>query len=186
MDLNDRFLVAMPEYGKKDIFSRSVVYITDHVQDTGTVGVIINKPTGTFLPEAFKYSSNIEFIAKDEVLSKQQIFVGGPLAKTTGYVLNQTNIEGVGKLFELVDNKDLLFGLSLYARTNDLFISVGYSSWRANQLEQELASNTWLVLDIPSEEMFAIPANRRYAEALKRLGMNDISLLYHGESGVDQ
>ena len=44
LNLTNYFLVASP-FANNNLYTKNIVYITDHDENNGAVGVIINRPT---------------------------------------------------------------------------------------------------------------------------------------------
>ena len=57
-------------------------------------------------------------------------------------------------------------------------ITLGYSSWEAGQLEQELAENTWLTIPADSEIIFHTDCDKRAGAAASIIGL-DLAMLSH-------
>ena len=60
-------------------------------------------------------------------------------------------------------------------------MSVGYAGWSAGQLEQEILKNGWLTVAADPAIMFEMPIEKRFAAAIKLLGIDPIMLT--GEAG---
>ena len=63
---------------------------------------------------------------------------------------------------------------------DDLFISVGYAAWSTAQIEAEICRNSWLVVKADTDLIFDVDPVSRYDEALRLLGIKNISHLYVG------
>ena len=55
---------------------------------------------------------------------------------------------------------------------NKTLATIGYSGWKKDQLERELADNAWLVVPADQHIMFDIPVGERYQAARKLLGID--------------
>ena len=51
-------------------------------------------------------------------------------------------------------------------------MTLGYSGWRAGQLEEEIGRNGWLTVDAQPELIFDTPIEQRYERALALLGID--------------
>ena len=103
LNLTNHFLVAMPSLNS-DMFSSSVVYVTEHTVDSGAVGVIINKPLGKTLKNAFK---GVDFGEYHPKWSDSSLYLGGPISNDNGCVLHRKRDDS-DKLFELTNNRNVL------------------------------------------------------------------------------
>ncbi len=175
MILSNHFLVAMPS-AQTDLFTNSVVYITEHSNVSGTVGVIINKPLGKTLKSAFQ---DIDLSEYNPKWGENPLYLGGPISSDNGFVLHRL-IDTPGKLFELTNNKNVLDEIATSNFRDNLFVSAGYCSWSALQLENEIVNNHWLVVKADTSLIFDVDPLNRYIEALKLAGIRDISRLYCG------
>ena len=66
--------------------------------------------------------------------------------------------------------------LSPRAKGRNALVTLGYAGWGAGQLEQELASNTWLSGPASADIVFRTPAERRWLAAAELIGV-DLHLL---------
>ncbi|HMT02691.1 MAG TPA: YqgE/AlgH family protein [Burkholderiales bacterium] len=173
MNLTNHFLVAMPSFNHGDIFSGSVVCITEHNGSNGAVGVIINKPVGRTLINAFH---GVDLAKYNPNWLKRPLYLGGPINSSHGFVLHYKFNDG--KLFELTDNKNILTQIANGNNKDQLFVSVGYAAWQQFQVESEIIHNEWLVVKADAGLIFDVDPINRYDEALKLLGINNISQLY--------
>ena len=179
MNLTDHFLVAMPNL-QDNFFTSSVVYVTRHTMMHGAVGVIINKPLGKKLKNAF---ADLDFSQYNPNWSENLLYLGGPVSSDNGFVLHRTSARQSNDdiLFELTGNRDVLTEIAQSNNKNDLFVSVGYTAWGASQIEEEVCKNDWLVVKSDSSLIFDVDVDNRYNAALKQLGISDPSRLYYGE-----
>ncbi len=133
-------LIAEPAIIGDVSFNRSIVLIADHSQD-GSIGFILNKP--------LEYTIN-ELVP--EVEATYKVYNGGPVEQDNLYFIHKIpklipeSIEislGIfwggdfSKVAELISNGDI--------NENDIRFFLGYSGWEANQLEEELKANSWVV-----------------------------------------
>lgn len=133
-------LVAEPSLTGDIAFNRSVVLLADHNKE-GSVGFILNKPLGYTLNDLIP-----------EINGSFKIYNGGPIEQDNLYFIhniphlipNSIEIaEGIywGGCFE--STKDLI-NTGKITRNNIRFF-LGYSGWDAEQLQDELESNSWII-----------------------------------------
>jgi putative transcriptional regulator len=174
MKLTNHFLIAQVAL-KSTVFADSVVYVTEHSEYIGAVGVVINKPLSNSLANVFE---NIDIADYNKNWLQNNLYWGGPVKPSNGFFLRQTNELEPSELectkFELTGNKDYLTELT--AR-NNLFMSIGYSMWNPTQLENEILNNDWIVTQSIPEIIFNVSPEQRYSEALKTVGIRDMSRL---------
>ena len=53
---------------------------------------------------------------------------------------------------------------------NDVIFFQGYSGWDINQLNEEISSDSWIVLDEPDLNIFELSGKKSWAKILKKLG----------------
>lgn len=178
LNLTDHFLVAMPSLDD-EIFKESVVYITSYTEANGSIGVIVNKPLDKKLNNAFK---NLDFSSYNPNWPDKPLYLGGPTNANNGFVLHRTDNSACDEtLFQLTNDRSVLSEIANSADKNNLFVSIGYSSWSQQQLEREIINNDWLVVKANPELIYDVKPSERYAEALKMLGVSNLSYLYANE-----
>jgi putative transcriptional regulator len=135
-------LVAEPSILGDVSFNRSVVFLAEHNAE-GSVGFIMNKPL----------SYTIEDLIP-EIEASFVVYNGGPVEQDNLYFIHNTPklipesveiADGIfwGGDFEITKN---LINDGKLTKNNIRFF-LGYSGWNANQLEQELKENAWLVVE---------------------------------------
>jgi len=151
-----KLLVASPLLTDPN-FYRTVVLILQH-DDTGAVGVVLNRPTSSpiraHLPEW-----------EDAVIEPAVVFVGGPVeqAIAIGLAVSGTEPAGVDGVW-LVDLEAPPPGPET-AR-----VYSGYAGWGAGQLVSELEEGSWIVLDAESRDVFEPEPSDLWSLVLRRQG----------------
>jgi putative transcriptional regulator len=143
--LRGQFLIAGKNL-RDPIFFQSVVLIVEHGEG-GTMGVVINRPSGVTVAEALKNHFEL-----DE--NGAMVYVGGPVERNALFILHNAGdldtsekpvLDGlfVGSSPETFENI-----VSRAAEGNDdlkFRVYFGCAGWSPDQLEGELARNDWLV-----------------------------------------
>lgn len=135
-----QLLIAEPSIIGDMSFNRSVILLADH-NNEGSVGFIMNKP--------LNYTIN-DLVP--DVEADFKIYNGGPVEQDNLYFIHNVpelipdSIEisnGIfwGGDFELTRN---LINSKKISKNNIRFF-LGYTGWDANQLEDEMQSNSWIV-----------------------------------------
>lgn len=160
-----RVLISEP-FLLDNYFKRSIVLLTEHSEE-GTVGFVLNKPVNIRINEIMSDFPDIE----------AEVSLGGPVQTNTLHYIHTLGdiipnsvkvIQNIfwGGDFEVV--KRLLESGNLNASTIRFFL--GYSGWQSNQLDDELAENSWIVSDFKPEEIMT-PMNKHFwKKALNRMG----------------
>ena len=135
-------LIAEPTIIGDASFNRSIVLLADHSPE-GSIGFILNKP--------LNYTIN-DLVPEVEATFK--VYNGGPVEQDNLYFIHQiphlipNSIEislGIfwggdfSKVAELIAKETI--------NENDIKFFLGYSGWDANQLENELKTNSWVVAE---------------------------------------
>lgn len=161
-----RLLVAEPSIIGDLSFNRSVVLLADHNQE-GSIGFILNKKLD------FTLSDLIPEVKKDF-----QIYNGGPVEQDNLYFIHKVpnlipdSIEIKNGIFwggnfeavkSLIDNNLIL--------EDDIKFFLGYSGWDPEQLNSELQSNAWIVIEDEDYKTILQPNNADFwKNKMKELG----------------
>lgn len=184
MDLMDdgivvgRILVATPLLDDPN-FRRSVVFVLEHDDAEGTLGVVLNRPTevpvGQVLPPW-----------GDLVTGPSVLFQGGPVALDSALALAKvpngeeplgwralddgSEVSRVGVLD--LDAPPNLIGPELV----QLRVFAGYAGWGAGQLRSEIEQGAWYVVAGEPGDVFVDAPERLWQAVLRRQG-GDLALV---------
>jgi len=176
--LKNYFLLAMPGLNDPN-FAQSVVYICEHDAD-GAMGLIINQQLDIPVKAIF---DQLELSYLDECGSSL-IFDGGPVQRDRGFILHPSveqqweSTVAIGDDISLTASKDILTDIALGNGPENALITLGYSSWEAGQLEQELTQNSWLTIPADSAIIFHTDCAKRAGAAASTIGL-DLAMLSH-------
>jgi len=67
---------------------------------------------------------------------------------------------------------DIFKALSKGEGPESFIVSLGCAGWGPGQLESELVQNAWLTSPAIAEIIFEIPLEKRWQEAVKRMGID--------------
>ncbi|OMQ20849.1 YqgE/AlgH family protein [Serratia oryzae] len=176
MNLQHHFLIAMP--GMQDPrFKRSVIYVCEH-NESGAMGLVINKPVEQFTVESVLSKLKIKPSPRDPAISLDKpVLAGGPLADDRGFILHSPH-EGFASSIQIspqtmiTTSKDVLETLGTPDQPKDVLVALGYAGWEQGQLEQEVLENAWLTTEADIDILFHTPIANRWREAAKRLGID--------------
>ena len=133
-------LLAEPSIIGDLSFNRSVILLADHTAE-GSVGFILNKP--------------LKYTIKDlipEIESEFKIYNGGPVEQDNLYFIHNVpelipnSIEISNGIFwggDFEFTKDLI-NTGVVKKKNIRFF-LGYTGWDAEQLENEMQANSWIL-----------------------------------------
>lgn len=163
-----KLLIAEPTLTGDVSFNRSVVLLAEH-NDEGSVGFILNKPLEYSISDLIT-EINIPF----------QVYNGGPV--------EQDNLYFIHKVPHLIDNSiEISHGIywggdfdktvSLINQKviseDDIRFFLGYSGWSSLQLDQELLSKSWVVVQNDYESaIIQKSSNAFWKEKMVELGGN--------------
>jgi putative transcriptional regulator len=166
-----------------ETFAGAVVYLCEHT-DKGALGLVINKPIDIKLPKLFE---KVELTLDRDDLADVPVYFGGPVQTERGFVLHErvgeagshynSSLSIPGGDLEMTTSKDVLEALSNGTGPKKLLVTLGYSGWRAGQLEDEIGRNGWITVDAQPAIIFDTPVEQRYSKALSLLGIDAGSLM---------
>lgn len=160
-----KLLVAEPSILNDISFNRSVILLSEH-NDEGSIGFIINKPS--------KYTLN-DLIP--EIDSDLIIYNGGPVSKENLYFVHRVP-ELIPESLEIANgifwggDFDVVQELLQTQRLNkeDIRFFLGYSGWSKDQLEDELETTSWVVIDNNFTNIFNISDKSFWKDTLMKFG----------------
>jgi putative transcriptional regulator len=158
-------LISEP-FSPDSYFGRSVVLITEHNQENGTLGYILNKPIDVPIHDLFP----------DFPAFSARCFMGGPVSPDTIHYLHVrpdllpdsthviNNIYWGGDFSLLKEH----IGNCLI-KPSEIRFYIGYSGWSPNQLQQEIDDKFWIVSEITAKKIMNANTNS-WKDLLNDLG----------------
>lgn len=178
-----KFLIAMPGMGDAR-FDKSVIYICAHSNE-GAMGFIINQTLDN--PKVPDFLCQLEIITKEErnqlpdkALNKL-MNSGGPVEPGRGFVLHspdfisESTVQVDGNIC-LTATLEILRAIAIGSGPEASFLALGYSGWSAGQLEDEIASNGWLIADAKEDLIYDTNNQTKYTRSLRLLGIDEALL----------
>jgi putative transcriptional regulator len=168
-------LLAMPQV-LDPFFHKSVVLLIHH-EDEGSLGFIVNRPTGIRVSEILQ-GMEVTWQGPDRAVA----YFGGPVQPQVGSVLYTPRETDSGE-----GGNVLVPGLSLTQHVGDLAelaadpperfrLFLGYAGWGEGQLVAEILRNDWLTAPVSSDLIFAPDAEQVWAAALQSVGVDPAAL----------
>jgi putative transcriptional regulator len=175
--LAPRLLVAMPQLLDPN-FHRAVVLIVHH-DDSGTFGVILNRPTEITAPNLCA-SLEIDWHGDPA----DPIDWGGPVQPQTGWVLfardpgipEREEVQEVGEGVCFAGSLDVLRHVANDPPEN-VRLMLGYAGWGPGQLESELSEGAWLVAPVSRQVVFDVGAPEMWEFVVRSLGVDPATLV---------
>lgn len=175
------FLIANP-FLVDPKFSKTLIYIYEH-NDEGAMGIIINKPMQVTVGDVLRH---LNIPITDNQVDQLPVLLGGPVAQEQGFIIVprqavQITDKPILANEEIVisTSKLLLQAMAKGEAPSDIMISLGYASWAAGQLEDEIANNAWLLAPYNKAVLFQIPFKERWQAAASSIGV-DLNKLISG------
>jgi putative transcriptional regulator len=182
--LDGQMLIAMPSM-RDERFSRSLIYVCAHSSE-GAMGIIVNQVAANVnFPDLLV---QLEVIPAADVIQLPQragtvkVLKGGPVETGRGFVLHSADFFIENSTLPIDDGicltatLDILKAIARGDGPASAVLALGYAGWAPGQLENEIQENGWLHCAADSELIFGNDNERKYAKALKKLGI-DLGML---------
>jgi putative transcriptional regulator len=106
---------------------------------------------------------------------------GGPVQPERGFVLHPSDSKWQSTLevspdISLTASRDIIVALAEGRGPKQYLITLGYAGWGEGQLEEEIASNSWLTVQADKDVIFNTPFEQRWTAAAQTLGI-DVNLI---------
>lgn len=166
-------LVAAPQMVDPH-FSRAVVLLCDFNAE-GAVGIVVSRRSP---------------VVRDQILAQLGIAEGGPIEHEVlwggpvqpGAIFltfqgGRPPEAGLAPTFELHDRlhvspaRTVIAAIARDAQRAPAFLSLGYAGWGAGQLDEEIRTGSWIVMDLDPDELFAAEATDRWDLCVASLGV---------------
>lgn len=160
-----RLLIAAPDLADPEFF-RTVVFLIEH-DETGTVGVIVNRPShtpvGHILPDW-----------QDVMSEPAVVFNGGPVQRDGALGLGRlaatadagTGLRAVSGGLALVDLDAPAADVAINSQSLRVF--AGHAGWNVGQLEEEIARGGWYVVAGGLDDVFSPSPGTLWRAVLRR------------------
>lgn len=147
-------LIANEKLG--GVFHQTVVLIIDHAEDTGSTGIIINRPLeGDLKKIASETTSNVDLSLKLAFHSSSVGFGGPVMPEEYSIVHGYGEVEGSKKVSHGVyvgGSEELLNERRKNKlQPSDALFVKGHAAWVPQQLEREISKGVWYVASASSD-----------------------------------
>jgi len=142
--LSGNIILSHPSL-KDPNFYKSVVFLSAHSEDSGTIGVILNRPLNRTLEQ-------LDDQFKGNPYGSIPVFEGGPV-ETDKIIVAAWEWMKESSSFKLYFGIDLEKVDSLAKKSDDVKLAcfLGHSGWSPGQLEDELDETAWLISSLDHE-----------------------------------
>jgi len=167
--LTGQLLIAMPVM-EDPCFVQSVIYLCAHTQE-GAMGLVLNNPLTT---PSFEDLLRQLDVAPTPPARRIALCNGGPMDNARGFVLHTADWAGDGSLrvddsVALTASLDVLKAIATGGGPREGLLALGYASWGAGQLDNEIQANTWLSAPAPLDLVFDGQHTTKWRRALASL-----------------
>ncbi len=171
-----QFLIAMPGLADPNFF-QTVTCISEHTT-AGAVGIVVNRVHHTLKAQAIFQELQMEYVPATESIP---VHIGGPVHMNEIFVLHGPPSTWEGSLritssLAMSNTRDVLSAIARGQGPEQFILTLGCAGWGPGQLEYEIKENAWLTGPVDTEVMFKIPVEDRWAEAVKRMGIDPMLL----------
>jgi putative transcriptional regulator len=149
-DLSGSLLVAHPMMADPN-FRHTILYLSHHRAGDGALGFILNRPLG-------QSAGELELNDALDHLAHVPLYEGGPVHRNQVIVATlEWDPEAGTCKFEPMSKPEGEFSLPS-GMDDKLRVFLGYAGWSRNQLEREIALNSWIVIK-PHPELLRADAD---------------------------
>lgn len=169
--LEGKILVASPHLDDP-YFSKSLIYICAH-DSAGAIGIIINQRIGII-----SHSDFLLHKANEKMRSKDiPLMFGGPVntEMLIALSLNREDTSDVLNHSDLIVHTDVVHFLGSVkggkGKKNKFLLAKGISAWDNEQLEEEIAENSWFVVEPSAKLIFDNKPKNKWNNIIQNLGI---------------
>lgn len=165
-----KLLVATPAIDD-DMFHQAVVFIFFDEKE-GVLGVMINKPSSEVLRAGLSSGAQKRVAGSDK--HKYQLFNGGPVESSKLFVLASEHDDGGTDTVKLHSNADEFISDVVAGRNGGKFLLCnGFCGWEHEQLQEELNTNSWIVVNATMDIIFNEPPQGMWQKIAQQYGIMD-------------
>jgi len=147
-------------------FKRSVVFLAEY-NNNGSVGFILNKSTEVLVKDVLDNFDDVNLT----------VSIGGPVNTNTVHFIHTLGNE-IPNSVNVIDNIfwggdfDIIKSLLEKGIVNNENIRffIGYSGWKSQQLEKEIADNLWVVSNLNANDIINMRDSEIWKYSLEKFG----------------
>ena len=162
-------LIVAGEEMKDPRFIESVIYLIKHDHE-GTMGFVINRPVGqATIDDLLKGLGAAAKGSNREVI----IHYGGPVSGRQGFLLHTDDVTFEGSIktkdgIAATSHREMIEALDSGQGPRQFLFLLGYAGWAPGQLEDEIESNSWLVVSAEKALIFGRDAEKKWRQAMDK------------------
>ena len=166
--VKNNFLIAT-EKMNDNRFEKTVIAMLENDED-GAWGLVINKPMGS-IPLAMLIDPSLSTPEEREKLYGVNIKIhwGGPVNVKKIFVLHSKEYQSdttrnYGDI-SISQDYEILFAIAANKGPEKSLVILGYSGWRAGQLENEMLRDDWILSDLDPDIIFEKESIKKWPKA---------------------
>ena len=169
-----RVLISEP-FIEDPNFKRSVVFLTEHSDEMGSVGFVLNQRTDLA----------VNMVMEELPGLTTSLFQGGPVElDRLNYLHSFESLDGASEIIPGVyfggKFESVLEGINSNKYTADkIKFFVGYSGWAPGQLQVEIEDKSWIIADLEAKDILDsdLVDNDLWKKAIKKSGGKNVLLV---------
>lgn len=170
--LKGHFLLAMPSLRDPN-FHQTVTCMCEHNSE-GALGLVVNRVHDALSAKDIFEELKIDYTAETQSI---QIHIGGPVHVTEIFVLHGPPFDWqacmkITPTLAMSNTRDIIESIALGRGPDSFIVALGCAGWGPGQLEDEIKQNAWLTYPVFEENIFKLPVETRWEEAVKKLGID--------------
>ncbi len=179
--LTGQLLMASPGMDDER-FEKSVIYVYNHTEEDGALGLVINKPA-----EKISFQEILTHLHITEMdVTPPPVYLGGPEQVTHGFILHSRDYQSpqtipVSGTVALTATQDILRDIVTGHGPQHYLMTLGCASWRRGQLEEEIMGNLWITAPADEHILFQTPYHQKWNDSLRLIGVDPYRL--SGQAG---
>ena len=166
--VKNNFLIAT-EKMNDNRFEKTVIAMLENDED-GAWGLVINKPMGS-IPLAMLIDPSLSTSEEREKLYEKNILIfwGGPVEVKIFFVLHSSEYQSEStKIYNgisISQDYNILLDIAENKGPEKSLVILGYSGWRAGQLENEMERDDWILSDLDPDIIFEKESIKKWPKA---------------------
>ncbi len=167
-------IISTPYINKGLVFDKAVILIISHDKN-GTAGIILNKflnnLNGNEILKSLQTNITQEKMAINESTINLPVYFGGPIEQEKGIILHSNDYKSIPSIkiaSDIIISSNSKIIADIVSNNGPIHkaLVLGYASWNAGQLMEEIKRNDWLLL--PDQK-----TNKTSTAAFKLLFLED-------------
>ncbi len=170
--LKGQFLMAMPGLADPN-FHQTVTCLCEHNAE-GAMGVVVNRVHYALTAKDIFEELKMDFSPRAEQIA---VHIGGPVHIAEIFVLHGPPFDWEGSLMitpnlALSNTRDVIESIASDKGPESFIIALGCAGWGPGQLESEIKQNAWLTYPVFEDNIFKMPVENRWEEAVRKMGID--------------